>query len=131
MNRQLITADLEIDAAAVAALANRQYLSSRAFWAKRPAARRPADIHLIRQARAYAQARAEADLGLAVERTRRARLSDVQRRREDLLAYRARVASPLTCPDSILFARGGAACVTAELARIDDELAALALEPAA
>ncbi|MFG1454613.1 hypothetical protein V5F44_20525 [Xanthobacter sp. V2C-8] len=129
MAAALITSDLEIDAA-VAALANRQYLSSRAFWLRQTAARRPADIDLLRQARKYAQARAEADLSLAVERARRARLTDAQRRREDMLSYRERVANPLTCPDD-LFGVGGGDRVTAELARIDAQLASLDTEIAA
>lgn len=122
--RSLLTPRLQIDEAAVAELANEQYLSWRAYWQKRTPECRPSDKDLLRQAGAWARATAEAALALAVERDRRARLTPAEREIEDLLAYRAKITDPLACPDS-LFQAASSQRVDAELARIDARLAAL------
>ncbi len=128
--RSLLTPRLEIDQEAVAALANEQYLAWRASWQKRSPECRPSDKDLLRQAGAWARATAEAAQSLAVERDRRARLTEAQREIEDLLDWRARISNPLTCPDS-LFQACGSERVNAELARVDARLAALAADRSA
>lgn len=112
--RSLLTPELEIDPAGVAELANAQYLRTRAYWRGQTSTPKPDDATLLRQAGSWARATAEAAQGLALERARRAALTEAERRAEDLTAYRARVANPLTCPDSLFRAR-----IDAQLAELN------------
>lgn len=117
-----VTESLEIDADAVKRAAIKMARQNFAFQAKRLGDYglcSPYVEHLGNALR-WHKTKAAFDLELEVERARRRELTDAQREREDLIAWRDRIGNPLICPAYLML---DGAALSREIARVNARLA--------